>query len=125
MDKSTLHTLRQHDHIALQTLLTTLNGAKNALRRDGCGDWMIEGSLGEIRRDADRFIVYLGCHSKRAWTSAKRRLADFTAVLDDGDEEGILLLTRIPLEAEIATLRDYIGLRQTRGAPAHAFQKQF
>jgi hypothetical protein len=125
MDQSTLHDRRQQDHAALQNLLTTLNGAKNALRRDACGDWMIAGLRGQIRTCDGRFTVYIACHSKQAWTFAKRKLEGFTFLAYDGDEEGVLYLTRIPLGAEIATLRNYIGLRQTRDATAHAFKKQF
>jgi hypothetical protein len=121
MDQSTLHSLRQLDHTALQTILTALNGAKNSLRRDACGDWIIQGSRGEIRSCNGHFAICLACHSKLAWTYAKKKLEGFTVVVQDGDEEGVLYITRIPLETEIATLRDYIGLHQTRDAPPNAF----
>ena len=54
------------------------------------------------------------------WTNAKQRLASFTTVHQDGDDEGILILSRVPDADEAATLRYYIGLRQTlfpRGDP--------
>jgi hypothetical protein len=47
------------------------------------------------------------------WTAAKKQLAAFTTVSQDGDDEGILVLSRMPDEDEAATLRHYIGLRQT------------
>jgi hypothetical protein len=126
MDQSTLHALRQHDHIKLQTLLVALNGARNSLRRDACGDWMIEGSRGQIRPCNDQFSIYLACHSIRAWNAAKKQLAGITTVSQDGDEEGILTMTRTPEPREGVILRDYIGLRQTRDAPqGNPFQKKF
>jgi hypothetical protein len=122
MDKSTLHSLRQLDHTALQTILTALNGAKNALRRDACGDWTIQGSRGEIRSYNDQFAIYLACHSAKAWTFAKKQLAPLIQTISqDGDDEGIFILRRIPEEDEVALLRHYIGLRQTRDAPQNSF----
>ena len=41
----------------------------------------------------------------------------------DGDEEGVLILSRMPDECEAQTLRLYIGLRQTREVSPEAIQK--
>ncbi len=38
----------------------------------------------------------------------------FATVHQDGGDEGILLLTRMPNADQAATLRNYVGLRQTR-----------
>jgi len=73
----------------------------------------IFGSRGHIRA-CDGFHVYVRCHSGRAWTFAKRQLASFATVHQDGDDEGVLVLSRMPSESEAETLRHYIGLRQTR-----------
>ncbi|MGJ4888837.1 hypothetical protein ACQR1Y_11615 [Bradyrhizobium sp. HKCCYLRH3099] len=113
MDQSTLHSLRQRDKAELQTLLGALNGAKNSVRVDDCGDCVIEGSRGEIRACGGTFSIYLQCHSVRAWNAAKKQLA-FCRVSQDGDNEGILTLDRLPTEAEAKIIRDYVGLRQTR-----------
>jgi len=45
---------------------------------------------------------------------AKRQLANFATVHQDGDDEGVLILSRLPDKDEAETLRHYIGLRQTR-----------
>ena len=56
------------------------------------------------------------------WTHAKKQLAGFATVHQDGDDEGILLLTRMPNANEAATLRSYVGLRQTRNVgPDHGY----
>ncbi len=41
-------------------------------------------------------------------------LFGIAAVSQDGEDEGILLLTRAPDANEAPTLRGYLGLRQTR-----------
>jgi hypothetical protein len=114
MDQSGLGRLRVRDRAELSTLLSVLHGAMNALRRDECGDWTIAGSRGQIRACDETFYVYVRCHSGQAWTYAKKQLAGFTMVHQDGDDEGILMLTRMPNAHEAATLRGYVGLHQTR-----------
>jgi hypothetical protein len=57
------------------------------------------------------------------WTYAKKQLAGFATVHQDGDDEGVLVLIRMPSESEAATLRHYIGLRQTREVPPERAQK--
>jgi hypothetical protein len=53
---------------------------------------------------------------------AKKHLAGFATVHQDGDDEGILFLTRMPNADEAATLRGYVGLRQTRDVgPDHGY----
>lgn len=123
MDRSTLHRLRAQDRNDLSTLLTALHGAMNALRRDECGDPTIFGSRGHISACDGRFYVYVGCRSSRAWGSAKKQLAGFATVHQDGDDEGALLLSRMPDEREAETLRHYIGLRQTREVSPDSIQK--
>jgi hypothetical protein len=122
MKQVSLNQARQEDRKELETLLTALNGAKRALRRDECGDWTINGSRGIIQACEGEYSVFLSCRSIRAWNSAKKRLASFTAVRQDGDEEGILVLSRMPDKNEAETLRSYIGLRQTHAAPTNSFQ---
>ena len=81
----------------------------------------IFGSRGHIRA-CDGFHVYVRCHSGRAWTFAKRQLASFATVHQDGDDEGVLILSRLPDKDEAETLRHYIGLRQTREVSPEAIQ---
>ena len=52
----------------------------------------------------------------------RRQLSAFTTVHQDGDDEGVLVLSRLPDESEAETLRHYIGLRQTRNVgPDHGY----
>jgi hypothetical protein len=114
MDQPGLSRLRAQDRDELSTLLTVLHGAMNALHRDECGDPTIFGSRGHVRACDGMFHIYVRCRSPKAWTYAKRQLAGFTTVQQDGDDEGVLVLSRLPDESEAATLRDYIGLHQTK-----------
>ena len=123
MDQSALGRLRVQDRDELSTLLSVLHGAMNALRRDECGDWTIAGSRGQIRACDETFYIYVRCHSGQAWTYAKKQLADFATVHQDGDDEGILMLCRMPGADEAATLRRYVGLRQTREVPPERARK--
>ncbi|MET4244606.1 hypothetical protein [Bradyrhizobium sp. RT10b] len=122
MDQPGLNRLRAQGRDELSTLLGVLHGAMNALHRDECGDWTIAGSRGHIRACGGTFHVYVQCRSPMHWTYAKKQLAGFAIVHQDGDNEGILLLTRMPSESEVETLRRYIGLRQTRNVgPDHGY----
>jgi hypothetical protein len=123
MDQTTLNHLRQEDRKQLETLLSIVNGAMNALHRDECGDPAIIGSRGTIRACDGKLYVYIPSGSALAWTWAKKQLAAFTTVSQDGDDEGILVLSRMPDEDEAATLRKYIGLRQTRDIPPEQIQQ--
>jgi hypothetical protein len=117
MDQAKLNRGRAQDRAELVTLLTAVNGAMNSVRRDDCGDWIIAGSRGTIRACNGKYLVYIPSGSAMAWTYAKKQLASFTTPHQDGDDEGILTLSRMPDENEAATLRRYIGLRQTRDIP--------
>ena len=122
MDQPGLNRLRAQDRDELSTLLTALNGALNSLRRDECGDWTIAGSRGHIRACDGMFHIYVRCRSPMHWTYAKKQLAGFATIHQDGDDEGILSLTRMPNADEAATLRSYVGLRQTRNVgPDHGY----
>jgi hypothetical protein len=114
MHPSELQRRRALDRTALEQLLTVLNGAMNALRLDGCGDPAIIGSRGHIHAVDGTFYVHIQCRSALHWTWAKKQLVSVTTVSQDGDEEGILVLTRMPTGDEAATIRHYIGVRQTQ-----------
>jgi hypothetical protein len=122
MNRATLTRLRAQDRQELEALRVVLNGARNALRRDECGDWAITGSRGTIRAVGGGFMVYIGCRSALHWTHARKQLAAFAQVRQDGHDEGVLALTRMPTPEEAATLRYYIGLRQTVFVPSDRAQ---
>ena len=121
MDHARLKSLRQQDRDDLAGLLVELHGAGNALRRDECGDPVVAGSRGEIRSCNGKAMVYVAGRSARHWTAIKQALASFTTIGQDGDDEGVLQLDRVPAGDEAAKLRAVIGLRQTRPAAAWGF----
>jgi hypothetical protein len=75
------------------------------LRRDECGDWAIFGNNGHIYAVPEGFQLTIGCDfeprwsSARGWTEAKRRLA-FGKETQDGNEEGAIILERLPTQEE-------------------------
>src|SRR5882724_6214700 len=112
MDQIKLNLLRIQDRVELETLLISLNGAKNAIKRDECGDWIIAGSRGTIRACDGKFYVYISSGSARAWTFVKKLLVNFTIIHQDGDEEGVLMLSRMLDTDEAEVLRSYICFLQ-------------
>lgn len=114
MKQTTLHRLRQQDRAELETLLIALNGAKKALRLDECGDRVITGSRGTIRACEGKFFIYLARKTSRIWNNTKDALSGIATATQDGDEEGILVMERMPSPEEAETLRKHLGLRQTR-----------
>ena len=118
MHETALNQLRQLDRADLAVFLNAVNGAKNALKRDECGDWIIIGTRGTIRACNGTFSVFVAGRSRRHWYFVKKALAGFCRITHDGDDEGVLRLTRLPAGEEIVRLRHVIGLRQTGPAPA-------
>jgi len=55
------------------------------------------------------FHVYVGCRFPMHWTYAKRQLAGFATVHQDGDDEGTLLLMRMMLQSVSAIAPERAG----------------
>jgi hypothetical protein len=113
--------LRLKDRDRLEELRVALNGALNALKRDECGDFALRGRRGHIHAVDGRFYIFVAAGSPKAWTYAKKALLPLCSISQDGDEEGILILDRMPTIEEAETIRAYIGLMQTRDSPPNAF----
>ena len=99
---------------ALAKLMSALGCREAALRRDECGDWRISGSRGHIYAvpggARPSFMLYVMTQSARAWTFAKRALSPFAKVINDGDEEGSVIMHRLPTKAEAEVIRRYCGV---------------
>jgi hypothetical protein len=101
---------------ALLEFAQALNSRPSALRRDECGDWRINGRGGHVYAVPGAFQVVVLCEKLEAglagrwtsqgWTYAKRAL-DFARLVNDGDDEGVFILDRLPSPAEAAILRRY------------------
>jgi hypothetical protein len=111
---------------ALLKLIEALGCWDRALKRDECGDWRVVGKLGHIyaipgtldRPEVEGFQIYFrGAPefaeptSSQAWTWAKKALA-FCEVINDGDDEGMLFLDRLPTPEETEAIRDKLGIRK-------------
>jgi hypothetical protein len=107
----------QDDKAQLETLRMALNGAKASLRLDDCRLWTLRGKRGYASTwgDGKTWCLFAGARSPRAWTAMKQRLA-FCQVTQDGDEEGVFRLNRLPTPEEAAEIRVALGIRQTREA---------
>jgi hypothetical protein len=106
---------------ALLKLVSALGCRDNALRRDECSDWRVNGKLGHIYAVPEGFqIYYRGAPefeeptSTQGWTWAKKALEPFCAATNDGDSEGMLLLDRLPTAAEAEILRDKLRIPKKR-----------
>lgn len=95
----------------LDRLAVALNSSPSALRRDECGDPRIKGSRGHVYASPGGFQFYHAATSKQAWTWAKKGLS-FAKISQDGEEDGILFLERLPTETEAESLRSYLGIRK-------------
>jgi hypothetical protein len=105
---------------ALLELVKALGCRDNALRRDDCGDWHIEGRSGHVYAvpgsldgPATRgFQIYVA-GSSRWWAAAKRSLA-FAGMTSDGEDEGMLFLDRLPTPVEAEVIRHFVGIAKKR-----------
>jgi hypothetical protein len=114
----------RRDKAQLNLLHTVLNAAKAARRQDECGLWTIKGQRGYVSTwgDDKTWMIFVAGRSARHWTSIKKRLTACRAVItQDGDNEGVARLMKLPDAKRAAELRDIIGIRQTRDAPPNSF----
>jgi len=103
----------------LLTLMPALGCSDTALRRDECGDLVIAGKHGHIyavcgtldEPNKPGFMIYVSCETLKGWTYAKRALS-FARLENDGDEEGIVFLGRLPSKSEAEAIRSYCGIRK-------------
>jgi hypothetical protein len=105
------------DGACLGLMREALNAAHNAVRLDECRLWTVRGSRGYVSTwgDGQTWMLAVGSKTPRHWTFAKQRIAAFPGlaqVTQDGDEEGVLRLMRLPTPEEAAEIRRMAGIRQ-------------
>ena len=106
---------------ALLAFAAALNSSPMALRRDGCGDWSVNGRHGHVyaipgtldEPGREGFLLYCADGSVRRWGATKKALG-FARVTQDGAEEGLFFLDRLPTAAEAEVIRDRLGVRKRR-----------
>ena len=94
-----------------------------AMRRDECRLWTIRGGRGYVSTWGDGLTWMLAVDSvtPRRWEFIKQRMAAFPGlaqVTQDGDDEGVLRLMRLPSPAEAAEIRRAAGVRQSPCSPS-------
>jgi hypothetical protein len=102
---------------ALLELAKALIARDNSLRRDECSDWRISGKHGHIyaipgslnRPGVLGFQLMVMGWTANGWNRAKKALA-FADLTNDGDDEGVLFLDRLPTPEEAEVIRHYLGL---------------
>jgi hypothetical protein len=112
---------------ALLALVQPLGCRDAALRRDECGDWRIRGRYGWIygvagaldQPGVEGFLLYYSgpefIGSARGWGFAKRAFEAFgCAATQDGDDEGIAFLDRLPTAGEAEIIRAKLGIAKRR-----------
>jgi hypothetical protein len=88
------------------------------VRLDECRLWTVRGSRGYVSSwgDGQTWMLAVGSKTPRHWTFAKRRLAAFPGLAlptQDGDDEGVFRLMRLPTSEEAAEIRRAAGARQS------------
>jgi hypothetical protein len=109
------------DRTHLEALLIALDASPIALERPNCrgwvGEYQITGKHGHVLADHPGYLLYVTGTVQR-WKKAKRILPG--TVTQDGDDEGVLRLDRLPTPAEADTIRDVVGIRRRRHMTAEA-----
>ena len=111
------------DRACLGLIREALNGAHNAVRLDECRLWTVRGSRGYVSTwgDGQTWMLAVGSKTPRHWTFAKQRMAScpgLAQVTQDGDDEGVLRLMRLPSWVEAAEIRRLIGVRHSKPSPS-------
>jgi len=89
---------------ALLKLIPALGCRDAALRRDECGDPVVNGKKGHIiavcgtidEPGNPGFMIYVIGWSTNGWNRAKDALSSFAKLGNDGDDEGVFFLDRLP-----------------------------
>lgn len=103
---------RLEDKRYLGELSDVLAVSKNNLHVDECGDWNIRSKLGNISTDTEKWYLYLKGSSTRNWNNIKKKLK-FMHPHQDGDDEGVLSLGRMPTSKEGEKVRKILKMRKT------------
>ena len=74
-------------------LLAALGAWDRALRRDELAAWCIPGTRGASTPTAKGWVMHVACRSARHWSAVRAKLAAFTTITMDGDEEGVAVCT--------------------------------
>ena len=112
-----------NDRACLELIREALNAAHNAVRLDECRLWTVRGSRGYVSTwsDGQTWMLAVGSKTPRHWTFAKQRMASFpdlAQLTQDGDEEGVFRLMRLPTPKEAAEIRHAAGIRRSPGSPS-------
>ena len=111
------------DRACLELMREALNAAHNAVRLDGCRLWTVRGSRGYVSTwgDGQTWMLAVGSKTPRHWTFAKQRMAScpgLAQVTQDGDDEGVFRLMRLPAPEEAAEIRRAAGISQSKPSPS-------
>jgi hypothetical protein len=109
------------DRACLELMREALNAALNAVRLDECRLWTVRGSRCYVSTwgDGHTWMLAVGSKTQRHWTFAKQRMAAFPGLAQltqDGDQEGVFRLMRLPTPEEAAEIRRAAGVRQSPGS---------
>ncbi len=110
------------DRIDLVAFLDALDASITALYRPNCrgwsGDYQITGKHGHILADSTGYLIYVIGTTAQRWNKAKQSFPG--KVTQDGDDEGIIRLDRLPTPAEAEPIRHLVGLKRRRHLTAEA-----
>ena len=111
------------DRACLGLMREALNAAHNAVRLDECRLWTVRGSRGYVSTwgDGQTWMLAVDSETPRRWGFIKQRMASFPGlaqVTQDGDDEGVFRLMRLPTPEEAAEIRRVAGIRQSPSSPS-------
>lgn len=103
---------RLEDKRFLYEISDVLDTSYQRVKLDTYGDWNIFGKKGKISTDGTKaWYLYFSPESVRVWNNVKKKLK-FMKVHQDGDDEGVLKLERLPTKKEAAEVKKLLKLRK-------------
>jgi hypothetical protein len=102
--------MNEKDH--MQRLADAL-GTRNP-RRDGYGDYCLEGKRGTIHTDGKGYSVFASFRSAKGLGRCKAAFAPFAELRQDADAEAVFYLPALPDAKQAATVRYFLGLPKRR-----------
>ena len=108
-------TWSKDDKVSLIDFVDAIDTRHKLIKYDECYNWRIQGTSGHVYAIPEHGVFYICVEtgSPRAWGAAKKFMA-FCTISQDGDDEGVFRLNRLPTTLEGNMIRRVVGLPKRR-----------
>lgn len=100
------------DKIYLKAVLGCLKISQERIRKDECGDYIVQGRNGKIYTVGPYWYIYYDAQTPKKWTNVKKKLT-WMHLQNDGDWEGIFRADYPPSPEQAEVVRKLLVIRKS------------